>query len=108
MLSRNNIAYNLHTSPHSVEVVYGTQTVIYHFSSELYTYKFRDRMNENRTEISKSLSNRFGVNVQADVLADLRLYKAIEKRGYLISVNGEQFECQNNITLDGLKLITRS
>lgn len=108
MLSRSNIAYNLHTSPHFVEVVYDNQTVIYHFSSELYTYKFRDRLTENREEINRSLSNRFGVNIHSDIIADLRLYKAIEKRGYLISVNGEQFECQNNITLDGLKLITKS
>lgn len=103
-LTRANISYNLHTSPHFVEVEYGEQKVTYHFSSELYTNKFRDRMKEHREEINKSLSKRFGCIFRSDIIADLRLYKSIEKRGYLISVDGEKIECQENIILDGLKL----
>ena len=107
MLTRANISYNLHTSPHSVAVVYGDQIVTFHFSSELYTHKFRDRLNAHREEISASLTNRFGVTVYSDILADLRLYKTIEKRGYLISIDGEKIECQENITLDGLRMTAK-
>ena len=107
-LTRANISYNLHTSPHLVVVEYGDQKVTYHFSSELYTCKFRDRMKEHREEINKSLSKRFGCNFKSDLIADLRLYKTIEKRGYLISVDGDKIECQEHITLDGLRMIARS
>ena len=65
-------------------------------------------MKEHREEINQSLSKRFGCNFKSDIIADLRLYKTIEKRGYLISVDGDKIECQENITLDGLKMIARS
>ena len=107
MLTRANISYNLHTSPHSVAVVYQDQTVTFHFSSELYTIKFKERLNTHREEIAASLTNRFGVNVYPDILADLRLYKTIEKRGYLISIDGENIECQENIILDGLRMTAK-
>ena len=108
MLTRAKIAYNLHISPHIVEVDYEGKKVTYHFSSELYTNKFLSRMKDNREIINESICNRFGININLDILADLKLYNTIEKRGYLISIDGEQIECQNIITLDGLKLTTRN
>ena len=107
-LTRANVAYNLHISPHFVEVEYGEQKVTYHFSSELYTHKFREKLTSNREEIATSLAKRFGITINSDLISDLRLYKTIEKRGYLISVDGDKIECQENITLDGLKMIARS
>ncbi len=105
MLTRANVAYNLKMTPHLLGVEYGGQKIVYHFSSELYKKKFESRMNEHRTTIMESLSNRFGFLINSDLIADLRLYSSIEKRGYLISVDGEFVECQNNITLDGLKMM---
>lgn len=101
MLSRNNIAYNLYKTPHLLAVGYEDQNVIYHFSSELYMNKFVQRLDENRDSIKKSLSGRFGFSINCDSIADLRLYSSIEKRGFLISVNGEYVECLNNIILSG-------
>ncbi len=106
-LTRANVAYNLHTSPHLVEVEYGGHKVTYHFSSELYTHKFRERVESNREDISTSLSKRFGIIINFELIADLRLYKSIEKRGYLISVDGDKIECQEHIILDGLRMIAR-
>ena len=89
MLSRNNIAYNLYKSPHLLRVNYEGQEVIYHFSSELYRTKFEARQVVNRHKIEESLYNRFGFTIIPNAIADIRLYSSIEKRGFLISVNGE-------------------
>ena len=108
MLTRANIAYNLYKSPHLLEKDYNGTKVVYHFSSELYRSKFLTKVNNNRETISKSLYNRFGFNIDVDILADFKLYTTIEKRGFLLSVNGVYAECQNNITLDGQKPIIKS
>lgn len=108
MLTRANVCYNLYNTPHKLTVEYGEQTITYHFSSELYKIKFIGRQGENRLNIDHSLSNRFGILINTALLADLKLYSSIEKRGYLISIDGEHIECQNDIILDGLKLITKS
>lgn len=108
MLTRAKIAYNLHKTPYILERDYDGQTIKYHFSSELYMEKFKSRTEDNRYNIDFSLLNRFGFAINSALIADLRLYSSIEKRGYLISVNGEYVECQNNITLDGLKMTLRN
>ena len=106
MLSRNNIAYNLYKTPHLLAVGYDDQKIIYHFSSELYMNKFVQRLEENRDSIKKSLSGRFGFNINCDTIADLRLYSSIEKRGFLISVDGEYIECLSKIIItDGVNLM---
>lgn len=104
MLTRAKIAYNLYKTPYVLERVYEGQIIKYHFSSELYKDKFESRTKENRYNLDLSLWNRFGFIINSALIADLRLYSSIEKRGYLISVNGEYVECQNDITLDGLKM----
>lgn len=101
-LTRAGVSYNLHKSPHLLEMDYQEAKVIFHFSSQTYRIKFLSRLGENRESINTSLSNRFGFNVKADILADLKLYSTIEKRGFLISINGEFAECQNDIILDGM------
>jgi hypothetical protein len=107
-LTRNNVAYNLNESPHRLEVPYDTESLIYVFSSEFYKNNFYNRFLENREKISESLSNRFGFHVQNDLLADLRLYTSIEKRGFLIIKGEEKIVCQENITLDGALLMKQS
>lgn len=100
-LTRSGVAYNLDESPHRLEVPYENQTLVFVFSSGLYKQKFYDRFIENRREISDSLSGRFGFRVENDVLCDIRLYRTIEKRGFLILKDGERFVCQDNIILNG-------
>lgn len=107
MLTRAKIAYNLHKTPYKLELEYEGQKVTFHFSSELYRIKFNSRCGEHRRMICDSLSKRFGFTVKSDLIADLRLYSNIEKRGYLISIDGEYIECQNDIILDGMTMTFR-
>lgn len=106
-LTRSNIAYDLTISPHVYNVSYDDFRMDFVFSSELYMNKFAEKMKENRDKINTSLSNRFGFDVCAGSLADLKLYTTIEKRGFLVYKDGVQL-CEKSITLDGLTPITRS
>ena len=108
MLTKAKICYDLHNTPYTHNMVCGDQKITLHFSSEMYLTKFKQRSEHNRKSIRDSLWNRFGININTDLIADLRLYHQLEKRGYLISVDGEKITCQNNIILDGPKLITKS
>ena len=100
-------SYNLHRSPYKFTVKYDDIEITYHFSSLLYRNKFDSKIEENRQSINKSLYNRFGINIEFDKLADLKLYSTIEKRGFLISSNGDNAECLNDIILDGQKMTFR-
>ena len=65
-------------------------------------------MEENRKTIHDSLSNRFGFRVENNVLCDVRLYMTIEKRGFLLRYNREEFSCLGDLILDGKNLITKN
>ena len=107
-LTRNNVAYNLNESPHRLEVPYEQQSLIYVFSSEFYKTNFYNRFLDHREKISESLSKRFGFHVENDLLSDLKLYTSIEKRGFLVIKGEDKIVCQENITLDGAKLMKLS
>lgn len=107
-LTRRGVAYDLNISPHRLEVPYGSETIVYVFSSELYKRKFYDQFLDNREVIGASLSKRFGFEIQNDLLCDLKLYTTIEKRGFLILKDGVKFVCRENIILDGHKMTKRS
>lgn len=104
-LTRSNIAYDLTISPHTMVVFYEGYKIKYVFSSDLYKRKFKESVSEHRDKINQSLTNRFGYKICCELLADLKLYKTIEKRGFLIYKDGIKIECQNSITLDGNNLI---
>lgn len=103
-LTRSNIAYDLTISPHETNITYPEATVTFVFSSDLYRQKFTEKLEDNRTKINSSLSNRFGFIIENDVLCDLKLYTSIEKRGFMLYVNGRRIECLNDITLVGMKI----
>lgn len=106
MKTRNEIYYDLSQTAHTLNVDYGEQTIKYHFSSALYRFKFQQRMESNRKLIQESLSNRFGIDINSAIIADLRLYNMIEKRGYYIQniTSGGTHTCPETITLNGLKM----
>lgn len=103
-LTRSNIAHNLEISPHRYDVGYPSQTVQYVFSSELYRQKFIEQYESHRSKINDSLSNRFGFDVDCTSLADLKLYTTIEKRGFLVLLDGEQVKYLEDITLSGERM----
>lgn len=114
-LTFRGVAYDFNISPYSIEVEYFEDSVnitrvkcnriVYVFSSDFYRKKFSEKLQENRVKISESLSNRFKYSIKCNLLADLKLYTDIEKRGFLILLNGEKIDCLENITLDGNNLI---
>lgn len=107
-LTRSGVAYDLTVSPHQCEVWYkGDEKLTYVFSSELYKDIFERKIFDNRISINTSLSKRFGYDIQVNKLADIKLYIATEKRGFLI-LGKEEYSCLNNIRLDGVKLTLRN
>ena len=107
-LTRSNVAYDLTISPHLYCMEYDGSEVTFIFSSDLYKRKFIEKLEDNRAAINKSLSNRFNINFVCDILCDLKLYSTIEKRGFLLYVNGEKIDCLNTIILNGNSLTVRT
>lgn len=104
-ITRGGVAYNLTESPYRYNVEYdAARSITFVFSSNLYRNNFIKKLQSNRKTINQSLSNRFGFSIKNDVLCDIKLYLSIEKRGFLIYQNGEKFECQKSIRLDGSNL----
>lgn len=103
-LTRSKIAYDLNISPHKFSLIYHTCEIDFIFSSDLYKKKFITKLMENRLSINQSLSNRFGFTIVNDILADLKLYTTIEKRGFLLYHNGVKVECLKDIILDGQRM----
>ena len=108
MLTRNGITYNLKLSPYEHILKYSNGEIIkYKFSSLLYREKFITRLEGNRETINNSLSKRFGIELNNNVLCDLKLYSSIEKRGFLVETKEGYYECLNIIKLDGQNKIQK-
>lgn len=107
-LTRNNIAYDFEISPYFLEVPYENTMLKYVFSSRLYKENFYNKYIENREKINNSLSNRFGIDIEIDILCDLKLYVTIEKRGFLIWKDGVKITCLECIKLDGMKMMKKN
>ena len=100
-LTRNQIAYNLRVSPHMEIVNYGEKEVTFVFSSDLYRRKFNERREEMRKQIEEVLTRRYKVRADVTELADVQLYKQIEKRGFLIYHNDEEATCLEHLKFVG-------
>lgn len=105
-LTRSMIAYDLSISPHRFLIHYGEGTSLdYVFSSKLYLEKFIEKMESHREQINLSLSKRFGVGVDFQILSDIKLYTTIEKRGFLLIKDGVEIKCRENLLLSGERAI---
>lgn len=107
-LSRGGVAYDLSLSPFKVEHEYNGDKITFKFSSELNVGRFENKIKEHRETITKSLSNRFNIGIDIPVISDIVLYSKIEKRGFLVVINGEECKCQNIIKLTGVKKIQKN
>ena len=101
MLSRRGVTDNLKTSPYIVEINYNYDAIDYIFSSKVNYNKFKNRYLSERNILTKSLIDRFKININSNILSDIRTYLKIEHRGFLIVINGKVVECQDIIVLDG-------
>lgn len=108
LLTRNGVAYDLENTPYVYKIEYGTNVYEYKFSSKLYMEKFMNKSFDHRKEVNESLTKRFGFAIECSLLADIKLYASIEKRGFLIANQNRRFNCLNNIRLDGQNLIIKN
>lgn len=100
MITRNGIVYKLELSPYTATV----EGVTYMFSSVNHLCKFMEKLDENREIISNSLSRRFGVAINFNVLYDIVVYSKIETRGFYIEYEGVPYTCKKDIILSGATL----
>ena len=109
MKTRNNIYPKLEESPYTAPLLYGAykEMVIFSFSSKMYLTKFTQRLEKHRKTINESLSNRFRFCIRLDLLADIVLYCAIEKRGFHITTESGDIKCQNSLLLNGVQQIAQ-
>lgn len=106
-LTRNGIAYDLTKTPHTIEIIYpeNKTKVQFCFSSKLNMNKFNDKLVSHRTRIKESLSNRFGLGVENNLLSDLVLYSKSESRGFFVRINDGEYKCLSSIKLNGVNQI---
>lgn len=107
-VTRGGVCYDLTNSPYNFSIDYKPQMIRYYFSSELNKKRFIERLQENRDNVNLSLSNRFGIWINFNKLADLALYKKVEKRGFYIVTSNGVIEWIEEITLDGETVIRKS
>jgi hypothetical protein len=108
MLTRNGVAYDLDKTPYVYKIGYGDNVYEFKFSSKLYLEKFMQKSFEHRKQVNESLTKRFGFVIESNLLADIKLYATIEKRGFLIANHDRRFHCLNNIRLDGQNLTIKN
>lgn len=108
ILTRGGVAYNFDLSPYKKSIQYDSiHDLTFVFSSEKNVERFMNKLEENRTKINESLSNRFGFVIVNNRLCDIKLYSTIETRGFLIK-GKEEYRCLSTIKLDGHNLIIKS
>lgn len=107
-LTRRGVTYDLENTPYVYKMQYGDNVYDFKFSSKLYMDKFMCKSYGNRKQINESLTKRFGFAIENNLLADIKLYASIEKRGFLIANQNRSFNCLNNIVLDGQKQTIKS
>ena len=102
-MTRNGVVYNLKKSPYIVE----ENNIKFYFSSKNHMDKFKENLNDNRNTLAYSLYNRFKLYPIINEMYDIILYGKIETRGFLISIEGEEYVCQKSIILSGVKKIEK-
>lgn len=108
-LTRRGVCYNLYKTPYQIEYQYENGAAItFMFSSQNNLDKFNERLNDNREKINDSLSKRFKFAIKQDIICDLKLYKIVETRGFLICSNGEYIECLEHIQLNGVEVTKKN
>lgn len=93
-LTDSGVCYDIKHSPFEVE----HNGFIFKFSSITHKMKFIREMTKKEEWLNDSLSRRFKINIEIDIVADFQLYAQIEKRGcYIVDiVNNKEFDdlCQ--------------
>lgn len=76
---------------------------IFYFSRPYRAEKFKSEYLVYRAQIAVAFKQRYKVQLVAYLLADLYLYKKIEKNIFKVVINGEEYNDISNITLKVVK-----
>lgn len=106
MQTKNGVVYDLKRS----SFISSYQNLMFYFSSATHLTKFEDNILKRIEWLNHSMSKRFHVDIDVSILAVLQLYIQTETRGFLVYdyIDGVFLDCQENITLHGLKISSRN
>ena len=76
---------------------------IFYFSRPYRAEKFKSEYLVHRAQIAFAFKQRYKVQLVAYLLADLYLYKKIEKNIFRVVINGEEYNDISNIALKVVK-----
>lgn len=109
-MTRSGVEWDLRKSPYATTISYRDDHAIsFVFSSATVKARFDEAIEDNRSEIKDSLSNRFRIKFKiADDMCDLSLYRKLERRGFLIYVNGSVVEWLGNVEYNGRQVCLKS
>lgn len=97
VMTKRGIYHNLKESEYAIS----NGEIAYFFSSRLYMGKFLEEYHEHRKQYRKKIARAMIVDeMNTDMLADIHLYKDIEKRGFRV------IKFLSNIMSDGWVEIT--
>lgn len=82
-VTKRGIYHNLKESKYTIS----NSEIVFFFSSELYLNKFMERYRNHREKFQENLE-KHDVTLNMNTLADITLYKSIEKRGFRSCLNG--------------------
>lgn len=99
MLTKNGICYDLDES----QFICSTPFFEYRFSSGKHLEKFRENAEKRKAWLNDSMSRRFHIDVDMEILAELQLYMQVETRGFYVSDGERVWRSAENIRLSGLK-----
>jgi hypothetical protein len=78
------------------EYVVSNKEITFFFSSETYLNKFLETYQDERKKLQERTKKELNhVNFNMDTLADITLYRIIEKRGFLARLKGVDMEWQD-------------
>lgn len=100
MKTANGIYYNLSQSEYKFTI----GNIVFYFSSRFYQQKFINSYLEERDRFNTALNNVYKdkFHIEFDVLAWIRLYTLIEKRGFYIIVGGDEVTCPEDLAFVGM------
>ena len=99
-MSKRGICYTLSSSPYFVQYF----DIKLFFSSKNYLEKFNETFETICARLQNEMLRRFGIDYDMSLLALLKAYRMVEKRGFYITVGGEPVTCQDQLLLCGTKL----
>lgn len=108
-MTKSGVERDLRRSPYTTNIMYGKKNVTFCFSSATCKMRFDEAIETNRKEISESLTARFKIKFHvADEFCDVTLYRKIERRGFLICMEGVEIKWLGELTYNGTEVIRKN